>query len=166
MRLTRLFAALVAATALVAAVAAAQAPVRTGEPAAQAAPAVQPPAQEPVPQGYSYNPAGRRDPFVPLVRRGADPRSTVVNRPEGLPGVAVGDVAIKGIVQSRGSFIAMLQAPDNKTYVVRDGDRLFDATVKAVTADAVVFVQQVNDPLTLIKQREIRRPLRPIEEGK
>jgi len=80
--------------------------------------------------------------------------------------VPVGEVAIKGIIQSRGAFVAMLQAPDNKTYIVRNGDKLFDATVKAVTADAVVFVQQVNDPLSLVKQREIRRPLRPMEEGK
>ncbi len=78
----------------------------------------------------------------------------------------VGEVAIKGIIQSRGTYVAMLQAPDNKTYIVRNGDKLFDATVKAVTADAVVFVQQVNDPLSLVKQREIRRPLRPMEEGK
>jgi type IV pilus assembly protein PilP len=123
-------------------------------------------ASQPSLQGYAYNPSGRRDPFVPLLQRGADPRSTVINRPEGLPGVAVSEVAIKGIVQSLGAFVAMLQAPDNKTYIVRNGDRLFDATVKAVTADAVIFVQQVTDPLSLVKQREIRRPLRPIEEGK
>jgi hypothetical protein len=118
------------------------------------------------PQGYTYNQAGRRDPFVPLFERGADSRAMVLNRPEGLPGVAVGEVAIKGIITSLGTFVAMVQAPDNKTYIVRDGDRLFDATVKAVTADAVVFLQQVDDPLSLIKQREIRRPLRPLEEGK
>jgi len=120
----------------------------------------------PPPQGYAYNPAGRRDPFVALLQRGTDTRGTTATRPDGLTGVAVSEVAIRGIVQSRGAFVAMLQAPDNKTYIVRNGDRLFDATVKAVTADAVVFVQQVTDPLSLVKQREIRRPLRPIEEGK
>jgi type IV pilus assembly protein PilP len=135
---------------------------RTAKAEQDATPAV----SSPAPQGYTYNPAGRRDPFAPLLQRGADPRTNVVNRPEGLPGVAVSEVAIKGIVHSRGAFVAMLQAPDNKTYIVRNGDRLFDATVKAVTADAVVFVQQVNDPLSLVKQREIRRPLRVIEEGK
>jgi Tfp pilus assembly protein PilP len=166
MRVTRILAALVACIALATALAAAQPPARERQPAAPATQAGAPASQPGIPQGYNYNAAGRRDPFVPLMRRGTDPRGTVVNRPEGLPGVAVGEVAIKGIVQSRGAFIAMLQAPDSKTYVVRDGDRLFDATVKAVTADAVVFVQQVNDPLTLIKEREIRRPLRPIEEGK
>jgi hypothetical protein len=39
-----------------------------------------------------------------------------------------------------------------------------DGTVGAITADAVVFVQQVNDPLSPVKQREIRKPLRPIGE--
>ena len=154
---------------LATAVAAGSAGLCVAQPAG-AGPAAPAQAAEPVslpgPQGYAYNPAGRRDPFVPLLQRGADPRAAVVNRPEGLPGVAVSEVAIKGIVQSRTGFVAMLQAPDNKTYIVRNGDRLFDATVKAVTADAVVFVQQVNDPLTPVKQREIRRPLRAVEEGK
>lgn len=137
-------------------------------PSAKASPAAAAPAPAAaMPQGYTYDPAGRRDPFVSLVKTGSDPRSSAAGlRPEGLPGVPVGEVAIKGIIQSRGAYVAMLQAPDNKTYIVRNGDKLFDATVKAVTADAVVFVQQVNDPLSLVKQREIRRPLRPMEEGK
>lgn len=138
-------------------------PARPLQPGVEVAPASAPPLN---PQGYSYSPAGRRDPFVPLFHRGSDSRGASISRPEGLPGVAVSEVAIKGIVESRGAFVAMLLAPDNKTYLAHNGDRLFDATVKAVTSDAVVFVQQVNDPLSLVKQREIRRPLRPIEEGK
>ena len=76
------------------------------------------------------------------------------------------DISIRGIVANRGSYIAMIEAPEARTYIVRTGDKLYDATVKAVLADAVVFVQQVNDPLSLVKQREIRKPLRPTEEGK
>lgn len=134
--------------------------------AGAAAAQTQKPDTSPAPQGYAYNPAGRRDPFVSLAHRGSDPRATTATRPEGLPGLPVAEVSVKGIVQSQGAFVAMLQAPDNKTYIVRSGDRLLDATVKAIVADAVVFVQQVNDPLSLVKQREIRRPLRPTEEGK
>ena len=83
-----------------------------------------------------------------------------------MPGVSVSDVAIRGIVASNKTYVAMVQGPDKRTYIVRNGDKLYDATVKAVLADAVVFVQQVNDPLSLVKQREIRKPLRPTEEGK
>ena len=72
---------------------------------------------------------------------------------------------------SRASSIAVAGAgdgpwPDNKTYIVRASDRLLDGEVRAVTAEAVVFVQNVNDPLSPVRQREIRKPLRIVEEGK
>jgi Tfp pilus assembly protein PilP len=118
-----------------------------------------------VPQGYGYNPDGRRDPFVSLVDRGAELNASSV-RPQGLAGLMLHEIAVKGIVFNEGGYLAMIQAPDSRTYVVRRGDKLFDAGIKAVTADAVVFVQQVTDPLSLVKQREIRKPLRPTEEGK
>jgi Tfp pilus assembly protein PilP len=118
-----------------------------------------------VQQGYTYSPEGRRDPFVSLVNRGSDQRVQSA-KPAGVPGLSVGDLVIRGIVANNRTYIAMVQAPDGKTYVVKTGDQLYDATVKAVLADAVVFLQQVNDPLSLVKQREIRKPLRPTEEGK
>lgn len=146
----------------------ASAPVVTAqaaEPTATPPPA--PPSRHlpPSAQGYTYNPEGRRDPFVSLLNRGSDQRQQSP-RPEGLSGLSVTDIAIRGIVAHSGGYTAMLEAPDGKTYTVRGGDKLYDATVKAVLADGVVFVQQVTDPLSLVKQREIRKPLRPTEEGK
>ena len=75
-------------------------------------------------------------------------------------------MTVKGIVLFEGKLVAMVQAPDDRTYIVRANDRLLDGAVRAVTAEAVVFVQQVNDPLSLIKEREIRKPLRVVEEVK
>ena len=111
------------------------------------------------------NPEGRRDPFVNLLNRGVE-QQKIQPAPDGLPGVAVSDIAIKGIIANSGTYLGMVQAPDGKTYLVRGGEKLYDANVKAVLADAVVFVQQVDDPLSLVKQREIRKPLRPNEEGR
>jgi Tfp pilus assembly protein PilP len=54
-----------------------------------------------------------------------------------------------------------LQAPDNKTYTVRVGDKLFDGSVKSINQEKVVFSQNVNDPLSLVKQREVRKSIRP-----
>ena len=140
-------------------------------PAAQT-PASQPPAAPsaaapatPAPAAFVYNPAGRRDPFISLVGRGSDPRS-VSNRPAGVPGLLIGEVNIKGIIRDRVGFVAMIQGSDNKTYVVKPGDRLMDGTVKSILQDGVVFSQDVNDPLSLIKQREVRKPLRSIEGGR
>ncbi len=112
--------------------------------------------------GYTYDPEGRRDPFVSLLYRGGDLRPAGAQRPPGLPGLLISEVAVKGVLKSTsGSYIALLQAPDNKTYVVRQGDRLMDGSVKSVASDAVVFSQDVNDPLSLVKQREVRKTIRP-----
>lgn len=134
-------------------------------PGTPAAAAAQPPAAQRPPaeagSGYSYDPAGRRDPFVSLNARGAElPMAGV--RPGGVPGLLIGEVTVKGIFKSpKGGFLALLQAPDGRTYSVKQGDKVFDGSVKAITQDAVVFSQDVNDPLSLVKQREVRKSIRP-----
>jgi type IV pilus assembly protein PilP len=117
----------------------------------------------PPPPAYTYEPEGRRDPFVSLLARGSDPTSAA-SRPAGLPGLLINEVIVKGIVRDRSGFIAMIQGPDTKTFIVRGGDKLMDGTVKSITADTVVFSQDVNDPLSLVKQREVRKAVRPLED--
>jgi hypothetical protein len=112
--------------------------------------------------GYSYDPAGRRDPFVSLSARGAELPVAAGQRPAGLPGLLIGEVTVKGTFKSpKGGFLALLQAPDGRTYTVKQGDKVFDGSVKAITSEAVVFSQDVNDPLSLVKQREVRKSIRP-----
>jgi Tfp pilus assembly protein PilP len=119
----------------------------------------QKPAQGP---GYSYDPQGRRDPFVSLLGRGGDVPGASGARPAGLPGLLINEVTLKGVLKStKGDFIALLQAPDARTYIVRTGDKVMDGKVKAISQDAVVFSQDVNDPLSLVKQREVRKTIRP-----
>jgi type IV pilus assembly protein PilP len=135
-------------------------------PARPAAQAPAPAAQAPAPaEAYTYNPEGRRDPFVSLVTRGGDLKSAGA-RPDGVAGMLINDVTVRGIVKSGEDFVAMLQAPDTKTYIVHVNDRLFDGSIKAITVRAVVFSQEVKDPLSLVKQREVRKPIRPLQEGK
>jgi type IV pilus assembly protein PilP len=120
--------------------------------------------QPPPPQGagYSYDPSGRRDPFVSLTSRGGDVAPPAGARPAGVPGLLVNEMTVKGVWKSsRGGFIALVQSPDNRTYIVKAGDKVFDGTVKQITQDAVVFSQDVNDPLSLVKQREVRKQIRP-----
>jgi Tfp pilus assembly protein PilP len=154
---------LAAAATAVGAVAA-QAPAKPAAqtPAKPAAPA--PPAQElPVIEpGYAYQPAGRRDPFISLLGRGEQTPSTGA-RPSGLSGLLIGEVTVKGVLRDRSGFMAMLQAPDNKTYVVRVGDKLLDGSVKSISQEQVIFSQNVNDPLSLVKQREVPKPVRQAE---
>jgi Tfp pilus assembly protein PilP len=145
-----------------------------GKPAApqpQPAPPPTPPpaggaAAEPPPEktgpGYSYDPQGRRDPFISLLGRGGDLPAASGARPAGLAGVLINEVFLKGVLKSgKGDFIALLQAPDGHTYIVHAGDKVMDGTVKTITQDAIVFSQDVNDPLSLVKQREVRKTIRP-----
>jgi hypothetical protein len=112
--------------------------------------------------GYSYDPAGRRDPFVSLTARGGELPPGAGARPAGVAGLLVNEITVKGVLKSpKGGFIALVQAPDGRTYIVHAGDKVMDGTVKAITTDAVVFSQDVNDPLSLVKQREVRKSIRP-----
>ena len=60
------------------------------------APAPTPAPAEPLaPQGYTYNPEGRRDPFVSLVRRGSETGTVPGERPPGLAGMTSAEIALK-----------------------------------------------------------------------
>jgi Tfp pilus assembly protein PilP len=122
------------------------------------------PASQPAPS-FTYDPQGRRDPFVSLVARGSDPGSAAT-RPAGLPGLLIAEVAVKGIVRDRSGWIAMVQGPGTKTFIVRPGEKLMDGTVKAISSDSVVFSQDVNDPLSMVKQKEVRKTVRSADGGR
>lgn len=137
------------------------------QPAPPTSPPTTPAPQPPLPptESYTYNPDGRRDPFLSLMGTGTEAR-TGSSRLEGLAGMAVGDISVRGILQSRGILISMVQGPDNKSYVVHQGDKFLDGTVQSVTPEGLVIVQEVNDPLSLVKQRVIRKLLRSLEDVK
>ena len=157
--MTRFLFTLVAVGWLATAGAAAQAP---------AAPAPAPADNLPSPPAdFSYAIAGRRDPFTTLTRgKGTVTDNVTGTRPPGAAGILVEELFVSGIVLSNGTYVAMVSGPTKQTYSVRAGARLLDGTVQSITPRAVVILQQVSDPLSLQKQREVRKLLRTQEEGK
>ena len=150
--------------------AAAQPPTVSGGPATQATATAQKPeapAQPAPPENYAYQPEGRRDPFMSLIGVGAGSDTDLGSRrADGSAGIAVADLTVRGVMQSRNALTAMIQGPDKKTYVVHVGDKLADGVIKAVTLQGLVIVQEVNDPLSLVKQREVTKRLRSLEDAK
>lgn len=148
--------------------AAAQAP--GAQPAAPAAPPAKKVDLPTPPPNYEYTAQGRRDPFVSLVARGDDGASdtgaATAKRLEGVPGMLTSELTVRGIVQTRGAWVAMISGPDGKVYTVRAGDKLADGVIRMVNATTVVILQEVKDPLSLEKQREVRKFLRGGEEVK
>lgn len=133
--------------------------------ASLSAQAVVPPAAAPAAEDFTYRPDGRRDPFTSLVGSGTD-TSVTGRKGEGLAGFAVGEISVRGIMQSRGLLIAMVHGPDDKTYLIHQGDKLADGVVKNVTPQGLVVVQDVSDPLSVQKHREVRKLLRSLEDAK
>jgi Tfp pilus assembly protein PilP len=112
-----------------------------------------------------YEADHRRDPFLSPLSEGRGPRG-VVKRGEGPAGYAVGEISVRGVMQGRGLLVAMIQGPDRRTYIVHSGDKLADGIVKSVTPQGLVIVQNISDPRSVQKQREVRKLLRSLENTK
>jgi Tfp pilus assembly protein PilP len=130
-------------------------------PPSPAATTPQPPPAEP----YTYNPDGRRDPFVSLVARGAQPVASGTHV-EGLSNLSTAEMVLSGIIQSRSGLIALVKAPDGKTFRARVNDKLADGTIRSITLQGMVIMQEVNDPLSLVKVKEVRKGLRAADDVK
>ena len=167
MRALHLYLLALVAVAGVAVPLAAQAPPQK----APAAPANSTPAKPDLPSppaNYEYSPGGRRDPFISLINKGDEGKAgeAPAKRAEGVPGMLTQELTVRGIVQTRGQWVAMVAGANNKIYTVRAGDMLADGVIRSVNATSVVILQEVNDPLSLEKQREVRKFLRGGEEVK
>ena len=128
-------------------------------------PEASPASQPPPPETYTYRPDGRRDPFQNLLGTGSE-KNIASHKSDGPAGMTLGEISIRGIMQSKGALVAMIQGPDNKTYIVHQGDKLLDGTIKTITPQGLIVIQEVNDPLSLVKQREVRKLLRSLEDAK
>jgi Tfp pilus assembly protein PilP len=109
---------------------------------------------------YTYDAQGRRDPFVSLLNRGDSVRAPGMPRPAGLQGLLINEIVVKGILKTSTGLVAIVQGSDSKTYIVHRGDPVLDGSIKVIAQDAIVFAQDVSDPLSTVKQREVRKAIR------
>jgi type IV pilus assembly protein PilP len=108
-------------------------------------------------RAYSYDPAGRRDPFRSLLVRPEDRARG--ERPPGIAGMSIDDIVVNGIWKVRTGFVAQVRATDNKSYLIRSGDLLYDGEVTRVGPNEVVFRQNINDPQSVKPFREVTKQL-------
>jgi Tfp pilus assembly protein PilP len=112
------------------------------------------------PDSYHYDPQGRRDPFQSLI--GPAPKLQPGQRPAGLAGFLIDEIRLQGIVRTRQQgLVAMVNGPDNKSYLVKVGDKVLDGEVIRMTPLSVVFRQEVNDPTRIERFREVVKDLSP-----
>ncbi len=109
----------------------------------------------------TYDPGSRRDPFRSLLeaknkteRKGA--------LPEGIPGLLIEEIDLTGIFRTSRGFVAQVLASNKeKSYLIREGDQLYDGDVVSITQQEVVFKQIVSDPTVIKPFREVIKKLSP-----
>jgi hypothetical protein len=108
-------------------------------------------------RGYTYDPAGRRDPFRSLLVRSENRAGGA--RPPGIAGIGIDDVTIQGIWKTRSGYVAQIRGTDNKSYLLRAGDLLYDGEVTRVAPNEVSFRQNLNDPQSVKPFRDVTKQL-------
>lgn len=110
---------------------------------------------------YSYDPGNRRDPFRSLLAA----KNRVERKgplPEGIPGLLIEELDLTGIFKTSRGFVAQVLASNKeKSYLIREGDELYDGDVVSITQNEVVFKQIVNDPTVIKPFREVVKKLSP-----
>jgi hypothetical protein len=110
---------------------------------------------------YSYDPGSRRDPFRSLlIAKGKAERKGAL--PEGIPGLLIEEIDLTGIFRTSRGFVAQVLASNKeKSYLIREGDQLYDGDVVSITQQEVVFKQIVSDPTVIKPFREVIKKLSP-----
>lgn len=110
-------------------------------------------------EGFAYDPGTRRDPFKSLLAATELPELRGP-RPEGIPGLLIDEVILTGIFRTPDGPVAQVQSAENeKSYLLKEGDQLYDGDVVRITDNEVIFKQIVQDPTALKPFREVVKTL-------
>jgi hypothetical protein len=110
---------------------------------------------------FTYDPGNRRDPFKSLLIAPDRPEFRGP-RPEGIPGLLIDEIDLKGIFRTARGYVAQVNASNQKkSYLLKEGDQLYDGDVMSIGKNEVVFKQIVQDPTALKPFREIVKSLTP-----
>jgi type IV pilus assembly protein PilP len=112
---------------------------------------------------HSYDPSGRRDPFVPVLQQVGlgpiDPTLPPLQR------VGLTEMNLIAVIWGAYGNTAMLQTPDGNGYTVRRGTRIGpnNGVVSAVTEKGIVVQERFTDVYGTKQEREYVKLLHPKE---
>ena len=114
---------------------------------------------------YSYKPAGKRDPFSPLIVK-EDRKALTGERPP-LERYSLHEFKLSGIVWGGFGYNAMLEGPDGKGYFVHVGTILGQnkGIVKKITQHTMVIEEKFKTISGETDRKEIVIELRKKQEG-
>jgi type IV pilus assembly protein PilP len=113
--------------------------------------------------GFGYDPAGRRDPFAPVVQQ-LQLGKVDVNLPP-LQRVNLTELNLIAIVWGAYGYTAMVQTPEGYGYTVRRGTRMGqnNGVVSAITERGIIVQERFTDVYGKKQEREYVKLLHPKE---
>lgn len=107
-----------------------------------------------------YKTGGRRDPFISLLREFVS-KNVKKALPPGLAGLMIEEIKLEGIYNFKGIFHASFIGPDNKSYLITKGERLYDGEVINIGIASVTFRKELTTRIEGKKERIIVIKLNP-----
>jgi type IV pilus assembly protein PilP len=114
---------------------------------------------------YAYSPAGRRDPFMPIIIK--EEKKAMAGAKAPLERFPLSEFKLAGIVWGGLGYHAMLEGPDGKGYFIRVGTKIGpnQGVVKKITQTTMIIEEKYKDPTGEINRKEITIELRKTQEG-
>ncbi len=113
--------------------------------------------------GASYDPSGRRDPFLPMYQPGqqVEPDSSLPP----LQRVGLTELSLIGVLWGNYGYTAMVQTPDGKGYSIRRGTRIGpnNGVVSSITERGIIVQERFTDVYGNKQEREYVKLLHPKE---
>jgi Tfp pilus assembly protein PilP len=113
---------------------------------------------------YSYRPAGRRDPFAPIISK-QDKKAKTSDRPP-LERYNISEFKLTAIIWGGFGYNAMIEGPDGKGYFIRVGTIVGTnrGKVKKITQNAMIIEEQFKNLMGETERKEITVELRKKQE--
>ena len=103
----------------------------------------------------------RRDPFEALVSKNRGGSGIPENLPPGKAGLMVSTLRLDGLVRAPNGMIAVVSNPQQRTYFLREGDKVYDGRVERITLEAATFHQTGKDAFGRPVERQVVKRLYP-----
>ena len=113
--------------------------------------------------GLSYDPSGRRDPFLPMFQPGQQIELDSTLPP--LQRVGLTELSLIGVLWGNYGYTAMVQTPDGKGYSIRRGTRIGpnNGVVSSITERGIIVQERFTDVYGNKQEREYVKLLHPKE---
>lgn len=105
--------------------------------------------------------AHRRDPFAALVSAQQQGPTIPAHLPPGKAGLMVSTLRVDGVVRAPNGMLAVVTNPQQRTYFLRQGDRLYDGSVEQISMDGVSFKEVGKDPFGKPIERVVTKRIYP-----